>query len=80
MSRNGGPSGSLFELLLPQGMRVLPGELAEVLDITGMPADLAEVSLAVEEGAIATSKTATETGRCRADHRAKRCRTGHVDR
>ena len=28
--RNVGPQGSLFELLLPPGMRVLSGELAEV--------------------------------------------------
>ena len=30
MFRTVGPSGSLFELLLPPGMRVLSGELAEI--------------------------------------------------
>ena len=30
MLRTVGPQGSLFELLLPAGMRVLSGELAEV--------------------------------------------------
>ena len=30
MLRTVGPQGSLFELLLPAGMRVLSGELAEI--------------------------------------------------
>ena len=45
MFRTVGPSGSLFELLLPPGMRVLSGELAQI-------DELLDVEIPLDRGGI----------------------------